>query len=238
MPEIPHRLPAAALAGMLLASFASGGRSEVRIEVVDRDGAPVPEVAVYLRPIGADTAAHGSAPAAALTMAKHGHDDREPAISQHELSFSPHVSIIQTGAAVRFPNDDDVRHHVYSFSPAKRLNMTIDSHSVHPDKPVFDQPGVVTLGCNIHDNMLAYILVVDTPHFASTDRAGAVTLTTLGAGEFEINIWTPRLSASDLPEPALITHDGGELLTIVYQFDDKLFPPHEHSESSLHWDDY
>jgi plastocyanin len=238
MPQFRHSLPAAALAGSLLATSALGGQSNVRIEVLDRDGSPVPEVAVYLRPVGAGHAASGLATAAEFTVAGRGHDVRTPTINQHELSFSPHVSIIQTGTSVAFPNDDDVRHHVYSFSPAKRLNMTIDSHSVHPDKPVFDQPGVVTLGCNIHDNMLAYVLVVDTPYFAQTDGDGAVTLTTLAAGEFEINIWTPRLSANDLPEPAVIAHENGESLTVTYQFDEKLFPPHEHSETSLHWDDY
>lgn len=226
MPPFPHTLPAAALAGMLLAATASGSQSDVRIEVFDRDGAPVPEVAVYLTPVGAGQVGAGDTA------------DRPPSINQHDLSFSPHVSIIQTGTAVAFPNDDDVRHHVYSFSQAKRLNMTIDSHSVHPDRPVFDQPGVVTLGCNIHDNMLAYLLVVDTPNFATTDRDGVVRLTTLSAGTFEVNIWTPRLAAGDLPAPEIIAHDGDESLTVTYRFDKKLFPPHEHSETSLHWDDY
>jgi plastocyanin len=231
-------LPVVAVAGTLLAASASASQSDVRIEIVDRDGAPVPEVAVYLTPVGEGHAEDRLATAAELAVDGRGHDSPSPTINQHDLSFSPHVSIIQTGTAVAFPNDDEVRHHVYSFSPAKRLNMTIDSHSIHPDKPVFDQPGVVTLGCNIHDNMLAYILVVDTPHFATTDRDGAVALTTLAAGRFEINFWTPRLSVNDLPAPEVITHDGSESLTITYQFDEKLFPPHEHSETSLHWDNY
>jgi plastocyanin len=238
MPRYGNTMLAAASVGTLFAGSALGGRGDVRIEILDRDGSPVPEVAVYLRPIGSAENVNESATSTELIVAGHSHDSSAPTISQHDLSFSPFVSIIETGTAVTFPNDDDVRHHVYSFSPAKRLNMTIDSHSVHSDKPVFDQPGIVTLGCNIHDNMLAYILVVDTPYFARTDGDGAATLTTLAAGEFEINIWTPRLSAKNLPAPQVITHEDGESLTITYQFEEKLFPPHEHSETSLHWENY
>jgi hypothetical protein len=86
--------------------------------------------------------------------------------------------------------------------------------------------------------MLAYILVVDTPLYGKTDGEGAATLTIPAEGEFEINIWTPRLSANDLPAPQVIKRENGESLTVTYQFDKKLFPPHEHSETSLHWNDY
>jgi plastocyanin len=230
--------PAAALVGILLAAPTFADHGSIRIRVVDRDGAPVPEVAVYAKPVGtplhADTG--GTTADAGIDARQHG--TGTPTIDQHDLSFSPHISIIETGTAVAFPNDDDVRHHVYSFSSAKRLNMTIDSHSIHADKPVFDTPGVVTLGCNIHDNMLAYVLVVDTPYFAKTDATGTATLATLEAGDFEINIWTPRLSASDLPAPEMVRLSADATLEVDFRFENKLFPPHEHSETSLHWSDY
>ncbi len=66
-------------------------------------------------------------------------------------------------------------HHVYSFSEAKTFELALYKGNAHPPL-VFDRPGVVVLGCNIHDSMLGYILVVDTPHFASTDAAGALSL--------------------------------------------------------------
>jgi plastocyanin len=206
-------------------AVAAAGSLEVR--VLGRDGAPVPEVAVYAEAADADSGAPaGAAPAAG----------RET-MNQRGLAFDPHVLVVQTGTQIVFPNNDDVRHHVYSFSPANRFDLTIDSGSVHAEPLVFDEPGLVTLGCNIHDNMLAYIRVVDTPHFAKTGGDGIASLA-VPAGRYQVHVWTPRLPQKSLPEPVAIEIAASGTSALDFLFGSKLYPPHEHSETSLHWPHY
>jgi hypothetical protein len=98
------------------------------------------------------------------------------------------VSVVQAGTMVNFPNRDDVRHHVYSFSPAKRFEIKL--YAGTPVDPVpFDKTGEVVLGCNIHDHMIAYVYVVESPWFGKTDKDGVAKIEGLPAGEFEIGAW-------------------------------------------------
>ena len=115
---------------------------------------------------------------------------------QRNLQFDPFVLIVPVGADVSFPNRDAVRHHVYSFSPAKRFELKLygkdQSRSVR-----FEHAGVVALGCNIHDSMVAFIKVVDTPFAAKTDAKGRAVLHGLPAGPpTEVKVWHPYLKAS------------------------------------------
>ena len=192
----------------------------LRVTVYDPEGRPVPEVAIFAKALDTDA---GSSLA--------GTADIE--INQHDLAFEPHISVVSTGSAIRFPNSDDVRHHVYSFSDARQFDLTIAAGSIHGEPLVFDQAGVVTLGCNIHDRMLAYVLVVDTNVFALTDGSGTASLP-LAAGRYEVGIWTPRLAASAIPAPQEVSLD--EVTNLSFRIGRKLFPAHEHSETSLHWD--
>jgi plastocyanin len=108
-------------------------------------------------------------------------------MDQRDLQFVPHVLAVTTGTAVRFPNSDNIRHQVYSFSPAKRFDLPL--YSGQPAAPVvFGTPGVVELGCNIHDAMLGYIVVLDTPWFGVTGGNGQVSLP-LPAGEYRMQVW-------------------------------------------------
>lgn len=120
---------------------------------------------------------------------------RGDVIDQVNKEFTPLVSVIQTGTAVTFPNKDNIRHHVYSFSAPKVFDLKL--YSGVPASPVvFDKPGLVVLGCNIHDWMLAYVLVVDTPYFAKSGSSGIAQINNLPAGEYELRAWHPRLAAS------------------------------------------
>jgi len=111
-------------------------------------------------------------------------------IDQVNREFTPHVSVVQTGTAVSFPNKDNIRHHVYSFSPAKVFNLKL--YSGVPSLPVvFDKAGEVSLGCNIHDRMSAFVLVVDTPWFAKTGTDGAARMRDLPAGDYVVHVWHP-----------------------------------------------
>ena len=167
----------------LLAVTQAASAGDIAVRVFDSDGDPVPDIAVVARPLDGTLAAH-DAPSPAT-------------MNQRGQSFDPHILIVETGASIEFPNADAVQHHVYSFSPAKKFDITIASGDV--EGPLtFDEPGVVTLGCNIHDSMLGYILVVDSPHFAKTDEQGAARLPGLDEGTYELSIWTPRAAAKKL----------------------------------------
>ncbi len=115
-------------------------------------------------------------------------------VDQKNLQFAPFVLIVPVGSGVSFPNRDTVRHHVYSFSPAKPFELKLysrdESRSVR-----FDKVGVVALGCNIHDNMVAFIKVVDTPYAAKADAAGLATVRGVPAGMVQVRIWHPYLKA-------------------------------------------
>lgn len=122
-------------------------------------------------------------------------------MAQRDRQFQPQLLIVQTGTAVNFPNFDTVRHHVYSFSPIKVVDIKL--YSGTPSEPiVFDKPGVAALGCNIHDRMSAHIVVVDTPLFTKTDAAGVAKFD-LPAGEHQLKVWhlsrkTPTLQGQAL----------------------------------------
>ncbi|MFN3617949.1 MAG: methylamine utilization protein [Aquabacterium sp.] len=116
-------------------------------------------------------------------------------MSQRQRAFVPGVLAIQAGTAVNFPNFDTVRHHVYSFSPTKPFEIKL--YSGTPAKPVvFDKAGTATLGCNIHDRMMAYIHVVNTPYVGVTDGMGRVTID-VPDGEHKVRIWTPAMGEAN-----------------------------------------
>ena len=111
-------------------------------------------------------------------------------VSQHGISFDPFVVVVPVGADVTFPNKDTVRHHVYSFSPAKRFELKLygreDARAVK-----FEKVGVVALGCNIHDKMLGFVDVVDTPFAAKSDAAGNAQLAGAPGGTATLTVWHP-----------------------------------------------
>lgn len=116
----------------------------------------------------------------------------EPAImDQRNLQYSPYVIAVQVGTSVAFPNSDDIRHHVYSFSPAKRFELRL-YHGTTAEPVLFDEPGKVVLGCNIHDSMLGYIFVVDTPYFALTDAKGEASVNLGVANDWTVRVEHPR----------------------------------------------
>lgn len=111
---------------------------------------------------------------------------REAAVEQLNRRFVPLVTIVQVGTMVRFPNRDEVRHHVYSFSPAKTFEIKL--YAGTPAAPeLFDKPGEVLLGCNIHDQMIAYVYVVETPFFAKAGKDGRMRFEGLPAGDYEVH---------------------------------------------------
>ena len=114
-------------------------------------------------------------------------------MDQVNRAFAPDLLVIPVGSTVEFPNSDAVSHQIYSFSPAKRFQLPLYRGKPYPPI-VFEQPGVITLGCNIHDNMLAYIIVTDAPFFGRTDAAGSWATASLPAGRYRVRVWHPLAS--------------------------------------------
>lgn len=114
-------------------------------------------------------------------------------IAQVNKQFAPRVLVVPVGTAVSFPNRDTVRHHVYSFSPNKTFELKLYS-GTSASPVVFDKPGIAVLGCNIHDNMSAWVVVLETPFFATGDAKGMAIMRDVPAGNYRLRIWHPGLA--------------------------------------------
>lgn len=147
--------------------------SEVTIQVSDAQGKPLANAVVFLK--SPDLIARSKP----LNKAE---------IAQQDRTFIPNVQVITLGTAVDFPNRDDVRHHVYSFSPAKAFELKL--YIGKPEAPiVFDKVGIVELGCNIHDSMLGWVLVNDSPIYGNTDEAGYVSFDVTPNDALSVDVW-------------------------------------------------
>ena len=152
--------------------------ASLSVEVRDGQGQPIEHAVVYI------TSINGQMPAST---------PQEVIVDQVDEAFVPHVRATTIGSRVNFPNSDHIRHHVYSFSEA--LTFEVPLYIGIPAEPiVFGKAGVVTLGCNIHDHMLGYILVLETPWFAEIAQ-GHAEIDDLPAGEAVVELWHPRLEA-------------------------------------------
>ena len=164
----------------------------VQVSVRDAKGLPVKDAVVSLIPL--DT------PATLAPLA-------EPAVvSQTGQEFEPNVTVIVAGSKVRFPNADKVRHQVYSVSKTKPFEIPLYGPGTEQSL-TFDQPGIVPLGCNIHDWMSAYIVVVSTPYFMKTPLDGQALLSGLPAGRYRLEVWHPRLAGDSRREVVVAASD-------------------------------
>jgi len=126
-------------------------------------------------------------------------------MDQRNQKFVPSVLPVQVGTRVSFPNSDNVRHQVYSFSSAKMFELPL--YSGTPTTPItFDKPGVATLGCSIHDAMIASVYVTESPWF-STSQNGTARIEKLPAGEYDVHVWHPTARA-DSPKQRVVIKDG------------------------------
>ncbi|SFG68472.1 hypothetical protein SAMN05518865_11632 [Duganella sp. CF458] len=167
---------------------AAGG---ITVHVADANGKPVADAVVYLE-------ADGGQP-----IPK---PQKSAEISQKGLKFIPLVTVIQTGSKIYFPNNDKVRHHIYSFSAPHKFDQKLYSGTT-ADPQTFDKPGTVVLGCNIHDKMIAFVRIVDTPYFGKSDAGGDVTLDA-PAGKYVLKAWHPDIVGGNAQEQAVRLADG------------------------------
>jgi plastocyanin len=155
-------------------------------------------------------------------------------IDQIDKHFVPSLTVVRTGTEVEFPNSDSVSHHVYSFAQPNSFELPLYRGGETP-RIRFDHAGVVTLGCNIHDAMIAYIVVLDATDFAITDKQGVARFARLPAADVAIQIWSPRLNAAK-PLPVQRIESANALLTVRAPL--RLQPQPDVSEGSLTWEDY
>jgi plastocyanin len=134
-------------------------------------------------------------------------------VDQIDKEFVPYVKAVRAGSYVRFPNKDNIVHHVYSFSPARTFELPL--YKGTPSQPVlFDKPGVVKLGCNIHDWMVGYIVVLDTPYFVKTATDGKAHLD-VPAGTYQLQVWHPQMVGAASEETVVLT-DGESLVRAAH----------------------
>lgn len=158
---------------IMMGTFTCLAFADMQVFVKDSKGQPVSNAVVLLK---SDALI---AKSAALKNAE---------VAQQNREFVPGVAVVTVGTPVDFPNRDDVRHHVYSFSPAKTFELKL--YAGKPESPIiFDQPGIIELGCNIHDSMLGWVVVSDTPIFEKTDQGGQLTFAAPTNGAYTLSVW-------------------------------------------------
>jgi plastocyanin len=195
------------LAILLLASCGAHAAGTVTVVTRDSAGKPVPDAVAYLVPAGA--------PAAVAPPSQ------PVAIVQRDQEFAPYVTPVVVGTRVVFPNEDTVRHHVYSVSPAKRFEIPLyigDSK----EAIVFDKEGIVTLGCNIHDWMVAYVVVLSTPYFAKTGADGRADVASLPPGGYRLHVWHPRAGAVERDLSVAESGDTTQVVSVVLRPDHRI----------------
>lgn len=176
--RVPSPVACLPLALMALLSPSLASAATVTIAVRQPDGSPLTDGVVMIE----SAAAPRAVPRGPYVM------------EQKAIAFQPHILVVPVGAQVSFPNRDTVRHHVYSFSKAKRFDLKLygreDQRSV-----TFDTAGVVALGCNIHDTMSGFVVVTATPLYARTDAQGRVSIPDVPAGTVTLRLWSPSIRA-------------------------------------------
>jgi len=180
---------------MTVCGFASAG--ELSVLVIDNLGQPLENAVVYAEPTSKQP------PNMLATLA----------VEQKGKKFLPLISVVQAGARVTFPNNDTVRHHVYSFSPAKTFELKLYS-GVTAAPVLFDKEGTVVLGCNIHDKMIAFIQVVNTPYFGKTDASGKFTFKDLPNAQYALKIWHYALVKENVVAEQFLTIKGSDKQTV------------------------
>ena len=197
-----HALICSLLAAILVGAASLVHSATVTVQVQDASGKPLPDAVAYLESALASKAVGALKPSNPVEIA------------QIARQFDPRVSVVPVGTMVSFPNKDAVRHHVYSFSPAKTFELKL--YSGTPANPVqFDKAGVAVLGCNIHDNMVAWVVVVDTPYFAHSAKAGPIVLNNVPAGNYRLRVWHPGLAVGAGALDQAFTMESADATVVV-----------------------
>ena len=193
---------AAAIGMAMLSGTRTAAAAALQASVKDQHGKPVADSVISATPLDPKNAPRAKPPAVV--------------IDQVDKQFVAYVTPIYVGSMVKFPNSDKIRHQVYSFSPAKRFDLPLYAGTDAP--PVlFDKPGIVVLGCNIHDWMIGYIYVSETPFFAKTGPAGTASLEDLPSGDYLVKMWHPRMERAEEVTSRRVTLSTGTPVSLEWQ---------------------
>jgi len=187
-----HKLLSVAVGAFALAAT-SATAATVDVAVTDANGKPAANAVVTLLPD--------------VQPAPASHVAARVVIDQQHETFLPLVVVVRKGGEAVFTNNDTTMHQVYSFSSVKQFQFEIDRGQV--SKPVvFDKPGVAAIGCNIHDNMVAYVFVADAPFAAVTDAQGRAQIRDVPDGAWHATAWHPQLRIGKQPAPVALAVNG------------------------------
>lgn len=199
---------AALLLAVLSGQPVAGGVVEAQLR--DAQGAALADAVVTVEPLGQRSLEAEPGRPALARIAQRGH------------RFVPFVLPVHTGTAVEFPNYDETRHHVYSFSEAKTFEIKL--YRGDPERAIhFDRAGVVVLGCNIHDYMQGFVYVTDAPYFARSGAEGRIRIDDLPAGRYRVTAWHPW--QRDARSPREVEVPEGTATTVSLHFELTLQPP-------------
>src|SRR5437763_2303573 len=171
-------------------------------QVSDQDGKPVANAVLTV-------VAEGRNPPALSPRL-----EADKVIDQREETFIPLVTVVPRGGRVVFANNDTTKHQVYSFSPIKQFEITLQQGAKSPGY-VFDKAGIATLGCNIHDHMIAYVYVADSPWTAMTGADGKLSLGDVPAGSYQVQVWHPQMPAGAPPPEEHETVSGASVTYVA-----------------------
>ena len=197
-----QKLAAQSIVTFLTVAFSYAAfAQDVTLNVVDQYGQPLKNVVIELANEAGDKS---SQQLPVLIM------------DQVDKQFSPTLLIAQQGQQVNFPNSDNIRHHVYSFSPAKPFQLKL--YSGQPESPIrFENQGVVVLGCNIHDSMVGYIYVARSSHVYQSDEQGNVKLNGLTL-PVKLSLWhSLQKNALEEKQPLMLAVNAPHSLQVILQ---------------------
>ena len=211
------------LSAALIGAMQPLAAADLNITVVDTTGRGVAGVVLVAEP--------------EVVVAAAKHPPRTTVMDQQNMQFVPNIVVVQTGGGVEFPNSDQIEHQVYSFSAAKSFQLSLYAGHKYPPV-VFDRPGLVVVGCNIHDHMIGYIYVTDSPYFGRSNDSGQLSLHDIPAGNYRLIAWHPRMQepeGSSLQMPAVVI--DGSANSAAFHLTHPLKPSTEHS-ADKRWADY
>ena len=190
------------VAVLMVARTAQASAGELHALVKDQNGKPIEDAVVLATPLDGKN----------VPLPRQARNEMD----QIDKEYVPHVKVVTAGSKVYFPNKDNIRHHVYSFSPAKVFELPL--YSGTPAAPVlFDKTGQVTLGCNIHDWMLGYIYVADTPFFGKSAKDGRILIPDVPDGEYSVRVWHPDMKGTEESTLRKVTLDATQAANMEWQ---------------------
>jgi plastocyanin len=198
---MPKSIPCLACFALLIVAAFPVWAATVDVQIAGADGRPAINSVVALVAQGDETPKSLRLPAEAV-------------VDQRHETFLPLVTIVRKGGRVIFTNNDTTMHQVYSFSSIKQFELEVDEG--HRSEPVvFDKPGVASIGCNIHDHMITYVYVADTPWAVLTDSTGRALLTDVPDGNYRVNVWHPQLIPGRPPPSPMLKVSGSTKLALT-----------------------